>query len=114
MENFSAYFYTLVSMDTEEEKYADQRQQHLIDQGFFFEVIQQLPFMKNPPEGEIDRKELIMSSETEQIKLFESLQSFAKNKDAIGIENDDDIEKDEDMKELNKWIKKNKKRNENE
>jgi len=27
-------------------KYADQRQQHLVDQGFFFEIIQELPFMK--------------------------------------------------------------------
>lgn len=65
MENFSAYFYTLVSKDTEEEKYADQRQQHLVDQGFFFEVIQELPFMRNPPEGDIEKKELIMSSDEE-------------------------------------------------
>jgi hypothetical protein len=39
MENFNATFYTLVSLDTEEVKFADARQQHLVDQGFFFEVI---------------------------------------------------------------------------
>ena len=63
MENFSAYFYTLVSSDTLEEKHADERQQHLVDQGFFFEVIQELPFMKTPPEGNILKKDLIMSKE---------------------------------------------------
>lgn len=31
MDSFNAYFYTLVSMDTEEMKFADQRQQHLVD-----------------------------------------------------------------------------------
>ena len=41
MNQFSAYFYTLVSLDTEEVKYADQRQQHLVDQGFFFEIVQE-------------------------------------------------------------------------
>lgn len=91
MDTFSAYFYTLVSLDTEEVKYADQRQQHLVDQGFFFEVIQELPFMKNPEA----KKELIMSSEKEQNWLLDTI---GKNKDKPdgGIEKDDEIENDED------------------
>jgi hypothetical protein len=45
-------------------KYADQRQQYLIDQGFFFEVVQELPFMKwQQSERE---KKLIFSKDKDQ------------------------------------------------
>lgn len=62
METFDAFFYTLVSLDTEEMKYADLRQQYLVDQGFYFEVIQELPFMKsNNEKAKKERDSLIMS-----------------------------------------------------
>lgn len=107
MDDYSAYFYTLVSLDTEEVKYADQRQQHLVDQGFYFEVIQELPFMKQQ-----DRKtNLIMSTDKDQSWLLDQI---LKNKEKIekteGIEKMDELEKDEDQKALNAQNKKNKSR----
>jgi hypothetical protein len=83
-----------VSLDTEEVKYAEQRQQHLVDQGFFFEIIQELPFMKKPREKE----RLIMSSEKDQAALLtnimQSEQAIERDK---GIENLKGLEKDEDL-----------------
>ena len=58
MDSFNAYFYTLVSLDTEEVKFADNRQRYLVDQGFYYEIIQEMPFMRNPKEKE----QLILSS----------------------------------------------------
>ena len=45
-----------MSTNTLEMYYADHRQQFLVDQGFYFEVIESLPFMRN----EEERKLLIM------------------------------------------------------
>ncbi len=39
VEEYNAYFYSLVSTNTQEMYYADKRQQFLIDQGYSFEVI---------------------------------------------------------------------------
>ncbi|GMH32450.1 hypothetical protein BSKO_00284 [Bryopsis sp. KO-2023] len=41
-ENFNAFFYTLVSQDTQEMYYSAKRQQFLIDQGYSFKVITNL------------------------------------------------------------------------
>ena len=67
-ENFNAYFYTLVSIDTDEMKFADARQQYLVDQGYFFEIIEELPFLKNPEQLEkitLNKTELCLSDKTE-------------------------------------------------
>lgn len=37
-DNFNAFFYTLVSQDTQEMYYSSKRQQFLIDQGYSFKV----------------------------------------------------------------------------
>ncbi|KAJ1533601.1 hypothetical protein HK096_005042 [Nowakowskiella sp. JEL0078] len=39
---YNAYFYSLVSKDTEEMFYAAKRQQFLVDQGYFFKIITQI------------------------------------------------------------------------
>lgn len=39
---FSAYFYTLVSRDTQEMYYSAKRQQFLVDQGYAFKVVPNL------------------------------------------------------------------------
>lgn len=44
-EGFSAYFYTLVSMDTEEMPYSTKRRQFLIDQGYSFRILEEIPDM---------------------------------------------------------------------
>ncbi|KAI8918568.1 P-loop containing nucleoside triphosphate hydrolase protein [Powellomyces hirtus] len=47
---FNAYFYSLVSKDTEEVYYAAKRQQFLIDQGYHFKIISKLEGMENLPD----------------------------------------------------------------
>ena len=55
MNDFNAYFYSLVSTDTQEMEYAHKRQQFLIDQGYSFQVIQEMPYsraLKDPVKRE--------------------------------------------------------------
>lgn len=51
---FNAYFYSLVSKDTEEMKYSSKRQQFLVDQGYSFKILTDLPYEKSS-EGEDER-----------------------------------------------------------
>ncbi len=39
---FNAFFYTLISTDTQEMYYSNKRQQYLVDQGYTFKVVTQL------------------------------------------------------------------------
>ena len=39
LKDFNAYFYSLVSTNTQEMYFADRRQQFLVDQGYFFQVV---------------------------------------------------------------------------
>ncbi|KAK2066892.1 hypothetical protein P8C59_000672 [Phyllachora maydis] len=48
-EGFNAFFYTLVSKDTQEMYYASRRQTFLVDQGYAFKVITQLANLENTP-----------------------------------------------------------------
>jgi hypothetical protein len=95
MDSFNATFYTLVSLDTEEMKFAEQRQRHLVDVGFFFEVIQELPFMKNQKEKE----KLILSSEKEQNDFLIQIGKAKEDKD-MAIEQLNGLEKDKDLIDL--------------
>jgi DNA excision repair protein ERCC-3 len=63
-QNFNAFFYSLVSTDTQEMYYSSKRQQFLIDQGYAFKVITQLDGMDkaDPP--------LDFSSKGEQLELL--------------------------------------------
>ncbi|KAJ7521765.1 hypothetical protein O6H91_19G067000 [Diphasiastrum complanatum] len=49
-EEFNAFFYSLVSTDTQEMYYSTKRQQFLIDQGYSFKVITSLPPQDSGPE----------------------------------------------------------------
>ncbi|KAJ2830494.1 DNA repair helicase RAD25 [Coemansia erecta] len=72
-EGFNAFFYSLVSKDTQEMLYSAKRQQFLIDQGYSFKVITQLEGMADCPDlayGDVDsQKQLLhtvkMASESE-------------------------------------------------
>merc|ERR1712238_295559 len=44
-DDFNAFFYTLVSRDTQEVFYSTKRQQFLVDQGYAFKVISELTDM---------------------------------------------------------------------
>jgi DNA excision repair protein ERCC-3 len=43
LEGYNAFFYSLVSKDTQEMYYSTKRQQFLIDQGYSFKVCSTLP-----------------------------------------------------------------------
>jgi len=61
-EGFNAFFYSLVSKDTQEMYYSTKRQQFLIDQGYAFKVITQL-------DGMDSMKDLVYRTREEQIEL---------------------------------------------
>ena len=97
MESFNAYFYTLVSLDTKEVQFADNRQKHLINQGFYFEIIKEMPFTTNYKE----KSSLIMSDKEKQNELLETIFRQRERLDREGIEGDErQLERDEDMRAL--------------
>ncbi|KAI0635747.1 DNA helicase [Trametes polyzona] len=65
-EGFNAFFYSLVSKDTQEMFYSTKRQQFLIDQGYAFKVITHL-------DGLDDLPGLVYKSRDEQIELLSSV-----------------------------------------
>lgn len=73
-EGFNAFFYSLVSKDTQEMYYSTKRQQFLIDQGYSFKVITDL-------EGSKDMPGLVYSTRDEQIELMQEVLT-AKDSDA--------------------------------
>ncbi|KAL0574393.1 DNA repair helicase RAD25 [Marasmius crinis-equi] len=78
-EGFNAFFYSLVSKDTQEMFYSTKRQQFLIDQGYAFKVITKLDGIEKLPE-------LVYRSRDEQIELLQSV--------LIANENDADLGSD--------------------
>lgn len=56
LSEYNAFFYTLVSLGTDETLFADKRQKFLIDQGFSFEIVSEMVLPNN----------LLMSSQEEQ------------------------------------------------
>ncbi|EGO24659.1 hypothetical protein SERLADRAFT_438280 [Serpula lacrymans var. lacrymans S7.9] len=65
-EGFNAFFYSLVSKDTQEMFYSTKRQQFLIDQGYAFKVITHLDGLENLPD-------LVYRTKDEQIELISSV-----------------------------------------
>lgn len=65
-EGFNAFFYSLVSRDTQEMFYSTKRQQFLIDQGYAFKVITHLDGLRNLPG-------LVYATRDEQIELVSSV-----------------------------------------
>jgi DNA excision repair protein ERCC-3 len=63
-EGFNAFFYSLVSKDTDEMYYSSKRQAFLVDQGYAFKVITRLEGMDNHPQLAFatpqERRELLM------------------------------------------------------
>ncbi|PFH53103.1 hypothetical protein AMATHDRAFT_138486 [Amanita thiersii Skay4041] len=65
-EGFNAFFYSLVSKDTQEMYYSTKRQQFLIDQGYAFKVITRLDGLDELPD-------LVYKTRDEQIELLQSV-----------------------------------------
>ncbi|XP_044965793.1 general transcription and DNA repair factor IIH helicase subunit XPB1-like [Hordeum vulgare subsp. vulgare] len=87
-EEYNAFFYSLVSTDTQEMYYSTKRQQFLIDQGYSFKVITSLP----PPE---EGPNLSFHTLNEQLDLLGKVLSAGD--EMIGVEN---LEEDSDGKAL--------------
>lgn len=86
-EGFTAYFYTLVSMDTEEVPYSTRRRQFLIDQGYSFKIVEEIEDMEeNPPSA--------YRTKTEQNELLATI-LMASERDIQTESEDDEIEKQE-------------------
>eukprot|EP01054_Gregarina_sp_Poly1_P007479 Gregarina_sp_Poly_1__7478@NODE_416_length_8734_cov_134_157609_g338_i0_p1_GENE_NODE_416_length_8734_cov_134_157609_g338_i0NODE_416_length_8734_cov_134_157609_g338_i0_p1_ORF_typecomplete_len848_score138_71ERCC3_RAD25_C/PF16203_5/1_5e81Helicase_C_3/PF13625_6/3_1e33ResIII/PF04851_15/1_3e20SNF2_N/PF00176_23/4_7e09SNF2_N/PF00176_23/1_3e03Helicase_C/PF00271_31/2_4e08AAA_30/PF13604_6/1_4AAA_30/PF13604_6/0_00024AAA_11/PF13086_6/2_6e03AAA_11/PF13086_6/0_033AAA_11/PF13086_6/4_4e02AAA_19/PF13245_6/2_9AAA_19 len=80
-EEFNAFFYSLVSKDTQEMAYADRRQQYIIDQGYAYKV---LPMSVFP----MDKEKLIYDDPQKQKDM---LQKILSTDDVIKDLEDDDV-----------------------
>ncbi|GMM28394.1 TFIIH/NER complex ATPase/helicase subunit [Martiniozyma asiatica (nom. inval.)] len=80
-EGFNAFFYSLVSKDTQEMYYSTKRQAFLVDQGYAFKIITHLHGMEDLPN-------LAYASARERRELLQ--QVLLKNEDAAGIEAGED------------------------
>ncbi|KAF8501393.1 P-loop containing nucleoside triphosphate hydrolase protein [Russula emetica] len=78
-EGFNAFFYSLVSKDTQEMYYSTKRQQFLIDQGYAFKVITQLDGMENV-------KDLVYKTREEQIELVTTVLMQAESAADLGTD----------------------------
>lgn len=82
-EGFNAFFYSLVSKDTQEMYYSTKRQAFLVDQGYAFKIITHLHGMEELPN-------LAYASTRERRELLQ--QVLLKNEEAAGIEIGQDSE----------------------
>ncbi|ODQ67427.1 DNA repair helicase rad25 [Nadsonia fulvescens var. elongata DSM 6958] len=82
-EGFNAFFYSLVSKDTQEMYYSTKRQAFLVDQGYAFKVITHLHGMDKLPD-------LAYSSTRERRELLQEV--LLQNEDAAGLEAGDDAD----------------------
>lgn len=64
-EEYNAFFYSLVSQDTQEMAYSTKRQRFLVDQGYSFKVITKLAGM--------EEEELAFSTKEEQQQLLQKV-----------------------------------------
>jgi DNA excision repair protein ERCC-3 len=99
-EEYNAFFYTVVSLATDETLHASKRQSFLIDQGFSFEIVSQSQ-LKLP-------HDLIMSKSEEQVRFLEILLTNIRDKEesmknqereSSGPSDDSDYESSEEEQE---------------
>jgi DNA excision repair protein ERCC-3 len=65
-EEYNAYFYSLISQDTQEMYYSLKRQRFLVNQGYSFKVVSKLP-------GVEDDQDLVCYSKKEQQELLQQV-----------------------------------------
>ncbi|CAL1716835.1 unnamed protein product [Somion occarium] len=78
-EGFNAFFYSLVSKDTQEMFYSTKRQQFLIDQGYAFKVITHLDGLEELPD-------LVYKTRDEQIELISSVLLASESEADLGTD----------------------------
>ncbi|XP_060206979.1 general transcription and DNA repair factor IIH helicase subunit XPB1 [Lycium barbarum] len=94
-EEYNAFFYSLVSTDTQEMYYSTKRQQFLIDQGYSFKVITSLPPSDSGPELSYHRLE-------EQIQLLGKVLSAGD--DVVGLEQLDEDADDVALQKARRYM----------
>lgn len=82
-EGFNAFFYSLVSKDTQEMYYSTKRQAFLVDQGYAFKIITHLHGMEDLPN-------LAYASPKERRELLQEV--LLKNEEAAGVEMGEDAD----------------------
>ncbi|CAI8497898.1 unnamed protein product [Pichia kudriavzevii] len=82
-EGFNAFFYSLVSKDTQEMYYSTKRQAFLVDQGYAFKIITHLHGMEDLPN-------LAYASPKERRELLQEV--LLKNEEAAGVELGEDAD----------------------
>lgn len=82
-EGFNAFFYSLVSKDTQEMYYSTKRQAFLVDQGYAFKIITHLHGMEDLPD-------LAYASPKERRELLQEV--LLKNEEAAGVEVGEDAD----------------------
>lgn len=81
--NFRVYFYSLVSKDTEEMIYSAKRQQFLIDQGYSFNIIPEMPEIEN-------KENRLYKSKFQQKELLATI-LMASEDDLVSEESEEDL-----------------------
>ena len=85
-EGFNAFFYSLVSRDTEEMFYSSKRQQFLVDQGYSFKVITELRGLESFPD-------LVYATYKEQVELLQAvLLATEEDAEEEALDGGDDVE----------------------
>lgn len=89
-DGFNAVFYTLVSRDTDEMFYSTKRQQYLVDQGYTFKVVTDLPdrgpdSVLNSPEKELDLLNDVIHSQLQKEEEAEEKAIRDAAKDGIDV-----------------------------
>ncbi|XP_055821584.1 general transcription and DNA repair factor IIH helicase subunit XPB1 isoform X2 [Solanum dulcamara] len=94
-EEYNAFFYSLVSTDTQEMYYSTKRQQFLIDQGYSFKVITSLPPSDSGPELSYHRLD-------DQLQLLGKVLSAGD--DAVGLEQLDEDADDVALQKARRYV----------
>lgn len=89
-EGFNAFFYSLVSKDTQEMFYSSKRQAFLVDQGYAFKVITQLANLESTPNlafaDPAERRELLTKILSDYVAAGGEMEQERENDDLFGKE----------------------------
>lgn len=93
---YQSYFYSLVSIGTDEVKYAIKRQKFLVKQGYSFKIIKEevLPYNKNPKE----KKKMKMCRIEDQQQFLHLLLSQSLSRDTKETKKDNNTEEMDEVK----------------
>jgi DNA excision repair protein ERCC-3 len=94
---FNAFFYTLISEDTKEVRYATKRQSFLVDQGYSFQAI-----TYNSLVDQNDTRGLMYGSRDEQLRLLAKIQASEEKEGEVENLHDDDERENLRLREKSK------------